>query len=39
LSFGPGVGSDLRAAAVYSAFISSQDANSQNLYLGVGYKF
>jgi uncharacterized protein with beta-barrel porin domain len=34
-----GIGERWQATAIYSAFISSQDANSQNLYLGVGYKF
>ena len=34
-----GLGDRWQATAIYSAFVANQDQNSQNLYLGLGYKF
>ena len=34
-----GLGDRWQATAIYSAFVANQDQSSQNLYLGLGYKF
>ncbi len=34
-----GVGDRWQATATYSSFVGGQNQNSQNLYLGLGYKF
>jgi hypothetical protein len=34
-----GVGDRWQATATYSSFVGGQSQSSQNLYLGLGYKF
>jgi outer membrane autotransporter protein len=34
-----GIGERWQATAIYSAFVGSQDVNSQNIFFGLGYKF